>query len=550
MKKKTTKFPFARLASALLVLVLLSSYAASGLFAKYVTSDSSSDDARAAKWGVQITGGGDLFASTYTDAENNVIVSTTADIDGDGVTDRILAPGTSGEMAAISITGTPEVAVRVKYKATVQLNDWVVDNAFYCPLDIYVNGSLVTKGANAAEYINNIVRAIETSVQVYFAGTDLSTKTTELLKVTWNWPIDGDDVKDTALGDAATPANIAITIQTIVEQIGEITAQDMIDAGDMPDEVEVSQTENLIFNRPMNIDGTNTSVITGTSSDTGVYFKPQNGEQITMENTTITGEVASVGLGINTTGWTEDSLNSETVLKNVTVQVNAGKIPVGPVVGVLLANNAVLEGCTITGTTPTIDDDSAIYDVFVYRAPSVLIKGQTHIGSMYVAKTDQWLGVISVEDARIDQLTTNITQECATAKLLLKNGASIGVLTIEPHPNLHGQTSAYKPSVEIQSGASVELLDLSLFRTNTGFNPDTGLNMRDSIVIEEGANVEVFKFKDMNGTITTINYTTRQIDTGGGYVDLAADDTRTFFGDYQKWILKEQIYTAPVTPAE
>ena len=62
MKKNTMM----RVASALLVAVLLSTCAISGTFAKYVTTASGSDTARVAKWDVQISGIADgLFAKTY-----------------------------------------------------------------------------------------------------------------------------------------------------------------------------------------------------------------------------------------------------------------------------------------------------------------------------------------------------------------------------------------------------------------------------------------------------------------------------------------------------
>ena len=43
-----------RVASALLVAVLLTTCAISGTFAKYVTTESGSDFARVAKWGVNV----------------------------------------------------------------------------------------------------------------------------------------------------------------------------------------------------------------------------------------------------------------------------------------------------------------------------------------------------------------------------------------------------------------------------------------------------------------------------------------------------------------
>ena len=63
MKKNTMM----RLASVLLIAVLMSTCAISGTFAKYVTSDSSSDSARVARWGFNGTTLNieDLFVAAY-----------------------------------------------------------------------------------------------------------------------------------------------------------------------------------------------------------------------------------------------------------------------------------------------------------------------------------------------------------------------------------------------------------------------------------------------------------------------------------------------------
>ena len=107
MKKNTMM----RLASALLVLVLLTTCAISGTFAKYVTSADAEDSARVAKFGVVLTVTNDdkLFSDTY-ESENGVTVQSV-------VPDDLVAPGTSSEEieanTTFAIAGTPEVAVSV-----------------------------------------------------------------------------------------------------------------------------------------------------------------------------------------------------------------------------------------------------------------------------------------------------------------------------------------------------------------------------------------------------------------------------------------------------
>ncbi len=105
-----------RLASVLLVCVLLTTSVISGTFAKYVTSDSASDTARVAKWGVVATVSGDLFGATYSAAEDNSIITysknggTVSSEDGAFV----VAPGTKNDTGmTLSVKGAPEVATKV-----------------------------------------------------------------------------------------------------------------------------------------------------------------------------------------------------------------------------------------------------------------------------------------------------------------------------------------------------------------------------------------------------------------------------------------------------
>ena len=119
-----------RLASALLVAVLLTTSIISGTFAKYVTSDSVKDEARVAKFGVVVAGSGSLFAKSYYAADENTPGEKAKDgKDWEELTvetsngDKLVAPGTKNEDGmTIAVTGIPEVDVRV----TLDVSD-VVD---------------------------------------------------------------------------------------------------------------------------------------------------------------------------------------------------------------------------------------------------------------------------------------------------------------------------------------------------------------------------------------------------------------------------------------
>lgn len=207
-----------RLASALLIAVLLTTCAISGTFAKYTTTGTGTDSATVAKWGVVITANGSSFAKQYATDDAGVVGTIANSVVG---TNKVIAPGTQGTMVAATITGTPEVAVKVTYEATVELGDNWKDStgSYYCPLEITV-GSDTLKGSSydSADAFETAVKAkIDALTSNYAAGTDLSTHTTSA--ISWKWAFEGnDDVKDTYLGDQGN-ATISITVKVTVTQI-------------------------------------------------------------------------------------------------------------------------------------------------------------------------------------------------------------------------------------------------------------------------------------------------------------------------------------------
>lgn len=101
-----------RLASFLLVAVLISTSAISGTYAKYVTEATGSDTARVAKWGVQLRVGGGSFSDTYA-TEDDTTFTGALSVDSEDGAD-VVAPGTEDDGSAVfSITGTPEVATKI-----------------------------------------------------------------------------------------------------------------------------------------------------------------------------------------------------------------------------------------------------------------------------------------------------------------------------------------------------------------------------------------------------------------------------------------------------
>lgn len=220
MNNKKRSSMMVRLVAVLAVTMMFTMCFVGGTFAKYVTSYSAGDNASVAKWGVSITGTGDLFQKVYASDSSFVgnTVASTADV---------VAPGTSGNMAAFSITGTPEVAVNVAFTGTLELGDKWVDStsAYYCPIEITV-GDTTFKGttyASADEFEAAVNAKIATYKKDYAAGTDLSGIGGDAPSISWKWAFEGNDnAKDTYLGDQAAAGNaatISLAVTVTVTQI-------------------------------------------------------------------------------------------------------------------------------------------------------------------------------------------------------------------------------------------------------------------------------------------------------------------------------------------
>lgn len=226
-----------RIASVLLIAVLMSTCAISGTFAKYVTEGSSTDTARVAKWGVKIDSvvatDNEFFKGEYETNDTELGAGFTYTVDSSDA-DDVIAPGTEGEWINVSISGTPEVAVAVSYVADLDLGDkWVDESgAYYCPIEITV-GSDTFKGttyASAAEFEAAVEAAIVAKKATYAPNTNLE-EVEDDVEISWAWAFetgDSDDakaannIKDSYLGDQAAEGNaaeITLTINITIEQI-------------------------------------------------------------------------------------------------------------------------------------------------------------------------------------------------------------------------------------------------------------------------------------------------------------------------------------------
>ena len=198
-----------RVASALLVAVLLSTCAISGTFAKYVTEATGSDQARVAKWGVVITTTtSGLFAETY---KNDAAIGSTAAGAGLSVDSEdgkfVVAPGTKGSVN-FSISGTPEVAVDVKIVMNVE-KDVIIPSGTVIAAGNTLSGDYTPVVFTLKDSADNVIATgtlsdIETGLEGLSAQYAPNYTLDETYTLSWAWAIDGvNDVADTYLGNVA-----------------------------------------------------------------------------------------------------------------------------------------------------------------------------------------------------------------------------------------------------------------------------------------------------------------------------------------------------------
>lgn len=209
-----------RFASGLLVAVLLTTSIISGTFAKYTTTTSGNDSARVAYWGFNQAASTtiDLFDANYN---SNKVKSENGD--------NVIAPGT--EKTSTFAFGYDEnanvKAPEVEYTLNVAV-DTTGSNTTKLDNDESFKWILKKGDAQATEYdtLAQLVAAIKalsgdvSGTKEYAAGT-LPTNFTaadEVYTVGWKWAYDGQDAKDTALGNDTNLENVNLKITITATQ--------------------------------------------------------------------------------------------------------------------------------------------------------------------------------------------------------------------------------------------------------------------------------------------------------------------------------------------
>ena len=215
---------FIKLASGLLVLCLMTTCVIGATLAKYTTAKDTQDSARVAKWGVRISAAANsAFKTEYDKKDSSTELSVKS---SSNPADNVVAPGTSGSAAQFSISGTPEVAVRLSFALTdikeVKLTADTYTNTAgatvtlgsdYNPIkwtlkknDTHVEGADTNVEGAVNLTLAEMVTFLSTYHVDYAPNTDLSA-TVPTYKLYWAWAFDGNDTADSILGDLA--ANVS-----------------------------------------------------------------------------------------------------------------------------------------------------------------------------------------------------------------------------------------------------------------------------------------------------------------------------------------------------
>ena len=220
-----------RVASALLVAVLLSTCAISGTFAKYVSTASGSDSARVAYWGFGLDSSiaiNDLFVKAYG--------STVASKDN---IDDVIAPGTNNFTTfkfaytnnAVEGAEAPEVSYTFKVDTTgSEIASAIEDNPNIQWALVKVDGTAAIPEENSSEWgtwdqLMADIAALsgeadgEMTYGPNTAPAAFAQGTAWVIAWQWKFSADDQDEADTAMGNKETLDTVKVVITITATQV-------------------------------------------------------------------------------------------------------------------------------------------------------------------------------------------------------------------------------------------------------------------------------------------------------------------------------------------
>ena len=207
MKKNNNKL--GRFTALVVLITLVALVLVSSTYAKYTTSSKGSDKARVAHWKINATNTiDDLFADTYTNVVN-------AD-NSDGTKISVIAPGTKGSYV-FTIDGSVETSYTLKILAEGedQINGAI---SGYNPIKYsFQKNSEETKTNLTFDNLLDEINKIDNGTTIHTAGNLASDKYT----IGWEWAFDGEDAKDTELGNLVSTNNkiVSLSVNIVATQV-------------------------------------------------------------------------------------------------------------------------------------------------------------------------------------------------------------------------------------------------------------------------------------------------------------------------------------------
>lgn len=226
MKKESKRSTFMRVAGGMMVVSMLATCVISGTMAKYTSSASGSDTARAAKWSIDVNGTNIATADTFTldlfstvGDEGNPYEDDVDVKNGDN--ENIVAPGTGG-VFDIAITNDSEVTADFDLKLTEVNESNIPIRYSFDENGLYYYTFDELENMVATSYDGDWGAMLSVLSEGAFDINSITNGGTVTIPCSWIWAYDGvyyggqTDESDTAIGNAANTVNQTVSLTATV----------------------------------------------------------------------------------------------------------------------------------------------------------------------------------------------------------------------------------------------------------------------------------------------------------------------------------------------
>ena len=181
-------------------------------YSKYITTSSTETTATAAKWGFVIAANADdLFGANYT-KNGDYAIKVNGNEDGVAVkaSGLTLAPGTSGSMT-FNVNGTAEVLA----KLTFEVSAASLIGIDYTSAEDYYPIKWTLKKGDQVVVDNKDFDTLKSKVSEQSSNIAIGQSLEDTYTLSWVWALDGNDAKDTLIGQHAAENDTTVDGGTI-----------------------------------------------------------------------------------------------------------------------------------------------------------------------------------------------------------------------------------------------------------------------------------------------------------------------------------------------